>query len=40
MTKNLTLRAVQRKAPLTIIDGIHWLGVLVIRGAIIGAMRV
>ena len=30
----------QRKASLTIIDGIHWLGVLVIQGAIIGAMGV
>lgn len=28
----------QRKASLTIIDGIRWLGVLVIQGAIIGAM--
>jgi hypothetical protein len=28
----------QRKASLTIIDGIHWLGVLVIQGAIVGAM--
>jgi hypothetical protein len=28
----------QRKASLTIIDGIHWLGVLVIQGAIIGAL--
>jgi hypothetical protein len=26
-----------RKVKLTIIDGIHWLGVLVIQGAIIGA---
>jgi Protein of unknown function (DUF1761) len=26
--------------PLTVIDGIHWLGVLVIQGAIIGAMGV
>jgi hypothetical protein len=25
---------------LTVIDGIHWLGVLVIQGAIIGAMGV
>lgn len=30
----------QRKASLTIIDGIHWLGVLVVQGAIIGAMGV
>ena len=30
----------QRKAALTVIDGIHWLGVLVIQGAIIGAMGV
>jgi hypothetical protein len=30
----------QRTASLTIIDGIHWLGVLVIQGAIIGAMGV
>lgn len=30
----------QRKASLTIIDGIHWLGVLVIQGAIIGAMGI
>lgn len=30
----------QRKASLTIIDGIHWLGVLVIQGAIIGVMGV
>ncbi|MBY0325229.1 MAG: DUF1761 domain-containing protein [Reyranella sp.] len=30
----------QRKASLTIIDGIHWLGVLVIQGAVIGAMGV
>jgi hypothetical protein len=28
----------QRKVSLTIIDGIHWLGVLVIQGAIVGAM--
>jgi hypothetical protein len=28
----------QRKAALTVIDGIHWLGVLVIQGAIIGAL--
>jgi len=30
----------QRKPTLTAIDGIHWLGVLVIQGAIIGAMGV
>ena len=30
----------QCKASLTVIDGIHWLGVLVIQGAIIGAMGV
>ena len=30
----------QRRPMLTIIDGIHWLGVLVIEGAIIGAMGV
>ena len=30
----------QRRLMLTIIDGIHWLGVLVIQGAIIGAMGV
>ena len=30
----------QRKASLTIIDGIHWLGVLVIQGAIVGVMGV
>jgi len=30
----------QRKAMLIVIDGIHWLGVLVIQGAIIGAMGV
>ena len=30
----------QRKVMLTVIDGIHWLGVLVIQGAIIGAMGV
>ena len=29
-----------RKPMLTVIDGIHWLGVLVIQGAIIGAMGV
>jgi hypothetical protein len=28
----------QRKPSLTVIDGIHWLGVLVIQGAIVGAM--
>ena len=30
----------QRRPMLTVIDGIHWLGVLVIQGAIIGAMGV
>jgi hypothetical protein len=30
----------QRKPMLTVIDGIHWLGVLVIQGALIGAMGV
>jgi hypothetical protein len=30
----------QRKPMLTVLDGIHWLGVLVIQGAIIGAMGV
>jgi hypothetical protein len=30
----------QRKVSLTVIDGLHWLGVLVIQGAIIGAMGV
>jgi hypothetical protein len=30
----------QRRPMLIIIDGIHWLGVLVIQGAIIGAMGV
>jgi hypothetical protein len=30
----------QRKASLTIIDGIRWPGVLVIQGAIIGALGV
>ncbi len=30
----------QRRPTLTVIDGIHWLGVLVIQGAIIGAMGV
>lgn len=29
-----------RKAMLSVIDGIHWLGVLVVQGAIIGAMGV
>ncbi len=29
-----------RKPMLSVIDGIHWLGVLVIQGAIIGAMGV
>jgi hypothetical protein len=29
-----------RKIMLSIIDGIHWLGVLVIQGAVIGAMGV
>ncbi len=29
-----------RKTMLTVIDGIHWLGVLVIQGAVIGAMGV
>jgi len=29
-----------RKPTLSVIDGIHWLGVLVIQGAIIGAMGV
>ena len=29
-----------RKASLTVIDCIHWLGVLVIQGAVIGAMGV
>ena len=28
----------QRKPALTVIDGLHWLGVLVVQGAIIGAM--
>ena len=28
----------QSKASLTVIDGIHWLGVLVIQGAIVGAL--
>ncbi len=30
----------RRKPSLSVIDGIHWLGVLVIQGAIIGAMGV
>jgi hypothetical protein len=30
----------QRRPMLTVIDGIHWLGVLVIQGAVIGAMGV
>jgi len=30
----------QRNASLTIINGIHWRGVLVIQGAIIGAFGV
>jgi hypothetical protein len=30
----------QRKPTLTVIDGIHWLGVLVIQGAVIGTMGV
>jgi len=30
----------QRKPMLTALDGLHWLGVLVIQGAIIGAMGV
>jgi hypothetical protein len=29
-----------KEASLTIIDGIYWLGVLVIQGAIVGAMGV
>ncbi|MCA0305640.1 MAG: DUF1761 domain-containing protein [Proteobacteria bacterium] len=28
----------QRKLSLTVIDGLHWLGVLVVQGAVIGAM--
>lgn len=28
----------QRKPSLTVIDGLHWLGVLVVQGAVIGAM--
>jgi hypothetical protein len=30
----------QRRPMLTVIDGIHWLGVLVVQGAIIGAMGI
>ena len=30
----------QRRPMLTVIDGIHWLGVLAIQGVIIGAMGV
>jgi hypothetical protein len=30
----------QRRPMLIVIDGIHWLGVLVIQGAIVGAMGV
>jgi hypothetical protein len=30
----------QRKPLLTVIDGLHWLGVLVVQGAVIGAMGV
>ena len=30
----------QRKPMLTVIDGIHWLGVLVVQGAVIGALGV
>jgi hypothetical protein len=30
----------QRRPMLTVIDGIHWLGVLVVQGAVIGAMGV
>lgn len=30
----------QRKPMLTVIDGIHWLGVLVVQGVVIGAMGV
>ena len=30
----------QRRASLTVIDGVHWLGVLVMQGAIIGAMGI
>ena len=30
----------QRKLSLTVIDGLHWLGVLVVQGAVIGAMGV
>ena len=32
--------AAEGRGSLTIIDGIHWLGVLVIQGAIIGALGV
>ncbi|MBV8186156.1 MAG: DUF1761 domain-containing protein [Alphaproteobacteria bacterium] len=30
----------QRRPMLTVIDGVHWLGVLVVQGAVIGAMGV
>ena len=30
----------QRRPALTVIDGIHWLGVLVVQGTIVGAMGV
>jgi hypothetical protein len=30
----------QRRPALTVLDGIHWLGVLVVQGAIIGALGV
>jgi hypothetical protein len=30
----------QRRPTLTVIDGIHWLGILVVQGAIIGALGV
>ena len=30
----------QRRPSLTVIDGIHWLGVLVVQGAIIGAFGI
>ena len=30
----------QRKPSLTVIDGLHWLGVLVVQGAVIGAMGI
>ena len=30
----------QRKLALTVIDGLHWLGVLVVQGAVIGLMGV